>query len=348
MSEIENWQQRNARCLSAALVGLRDRLERFAQKLAPALETNSPVPATPDDPEGDQAPPALAELGRRLGLSPFEQQILLLCAAMELDTRIPALCARAQNDPQKPFPTYALALSLFANPAWDALSPDRPLRYWRLLEVSASGAQPLTTSALRADERMVHYLKGLNLLDDRLAELFSVADREAKPELAASQLRVADALFQAWQAQPRTPHYRRPNCSVRTAGSKQLVARWVAAQLGRSLMRLSVEALPSGLVELEALRRLWQRESLLLPLALFLDAQEIESAPADRLQVLERFVGRIDGVVFLAVRDPLFLPTAHCAHLRSRQIGHRRAASRLGGSAGAGRGADGGNPGRTI
>src|SRR6266566_1338229 len=58
-------------------------------------------------------PTALAFLSQRLGLSLFEQNVLLLCAAMELDTRIASLCARAQEDSQKPFPTFALALALF-------------------------------------------------------------------------------------------------------------------------------------------------------------------------------------------------------------------------------------------
>ena len=40
--------------------------------------------------------------------------VLLLAAGMELDTRFGSLCARAQDDPQKPFPTFALALALFA------------------------------------------------------------------------------------------------------------------------------------------------------------------------------------------------------------------------------------------
>ena len=40
-------------------------------------------------------PPALTILANRFGLSGFEQAVLLLCVAMELDTRIPALCARA-------------------------------------------------------------------------------------------------------------------------------------------------------------------------------------------------------------------------------------------------------------
>ena len=40
-------------------------------------------------------PPALVVLGRLLGLTPFERDVLLLCVAMELDTRIGALCDRA-------------------------------------------------------------------------------------------------------------------------------------------------------------------------------------------------------------------------------------------------------------
>ena len=51
------------------------------------------------------APRALALLAERLGLSTFEQQTLLLAAATELDTRVAGLCAAAQRDPGRPFPT---------------------------------------------------------------------------------------------------------------------------------------------------------------------------------------------------------------------------------------------------
>src|SRR5262249_16614278 len=94
-------------------------------------------------------PPALTLLGQRLGLSRFDQQVILLCAASELDTRIPGLCARANGDPNRPWPTFALCLGLFENPAWDVLSPERPIRYLRLIEIFQHGSQPLTTSPLR-------------------------------------------------------------------------------------------------------------------------------------------------------------------------------------------------------
>src|SRR5882724_10204333 len=121
--------------------------------------------------EAIEPPPALVILGQRFGLSRFEQEVLLLCAALELDTRIATLCVRAQDDHNRPYPTFALAMALFDNPAWDVLSPGRPLRYWRLIEINQPGAQPLTTSALRVDERIMNYLKGLNYLDDRLVPM---------------------------------------------------------------------------------------------------------------------------------------------------------------------------------
>ena len=65
--------------------------------------------------------PALVELSDRLGLAPFEQKILLLCAAMELDPAAGALCALAQRDERRPWPTFALALELFDDPSWEAL-----------------------------------------------------------------------------------------------------------------------------------------------------------------------------------------------------------------------------------
>jgi hypothetical protein len=98
-------------------------------------------------------PPALHMLAMRFGLSEFESHLLLLCAAMELDSGTASLCARAHGDPEWRAPSFALALTLFEDAAWDVLSPERPLRFWRLIEIIQSSGQPLTSSILRADER---------------------------------------------------------------------------------------------------------------------------------------------------------------------------------------------------
>ena len=222
-------------------------------------------------------PPALHLLAQRFGLSPFEQDVLLLCAGMELDTRIAGLCAQAQGNSNRPYPTFALALALFDQPAWDVLSPERPLRRWRLIEINQPAAQPLTTSALRADERIVNYLKGLNYLDDRLDPLLVPFD--AVPdgvELPASQRQTAALVVQHLEqaaAMGRPP-------VIQLLGmdgiSKQVVAWQAAAEFGLQLYRLPVELLPAQVADLETLARLWQRESVLLPIALYLDAREAD------------------------------------------------------------------------
>jgi hypothetical protein len=255
---------------------------------------------------GMQPTPALLTLARQMGLSGFEQDVTLLCAAMELDTRAWSLCARAQGDPGKPYPTFALALALFDQPGWDALSPERPLRYWRLIEINQPGATPLTMSALRADERIVAYLKGLNALDDRLASLLAPVMAPASA-LAPSQQDSVEAVLDHWRRPPEGLPLPVAQLTGVDGESKAWIARQAALAVGRYLYRLEADALPAQHGELEWLARLWQRESLLLPLALFVDAQHLDESVQGR-GALNRFLSRAtegNGPIFLGVREAL-------------------------------------------
>ncbi|MFX6011462.1 hypothetical protein ABTE87_22490, partial [Acinetobacter baumannii] len=64
------------------------------------------------------------------------------------------------------------------------------------IDINQPGATPLTAAALRADERIVNYLKGLNALDDRLSPLVSPVGDAAPALLSASQQEVADDVLQ--------------------------------------------------------------------------------------------------------------------------------------------------------
>ncbi len=250
-----------------------------------------------------EPPPALLLLSRQLGLSDFERDILLLCLGVELDTRVAGMCAFAQDDPGRPYPTFALAMALFDQPAWEALSPERPLRHWRLLEINQPGAQPLTTSALRADERIVSFVKGLNYIDDRLASLVSPLPQVAFEILPASQQGTVKTIVSTLTnaLKPVGPIL----LFGRDRASKRQVAGAVAAYLGVHCYRLPVDALPSHVGELETLARLWQRDSLLLPLALYIDAHDVDKSPGPdgNLGRLTRFVVRTGGLVFVESRD---------------------------------------------
>ncbi|HJV68751.1 ATP-binding protein [Ideonella sp.] len=252
-----------------------------------------------------EPPPALLTLAQRLGLSDFEADTLLLCAAVELDPSIGSLIAAVPGAGSSGAPSFALALQLFDEPSWEALSPHRPLRYAYLLDVSQPGATPLTAAALRADERIVHYLKGLNAPDERLATLLQIDDPEADgPRLAPSQQAAAEQTVQQLQALDQQAGVPLVALLGRDAASKLDVARAVGAALGRHLYRLSLDTLPTARGDIEHLARLWQRECLLLPIALYLDADELDAAPAEVSGAFHAFVGRPLGLLFVGLREP--------------------------------------------
>jgi AAA+ superfamily predicted ATPase len=333
------WEEGNDRYLNSALSWLRLRLEQLSDMSAdhgsppsdrstsgraflrnhqgPPSSVPTPGPISDDQiakasSEMEKAaeidpPPALVMLSHILSLTEFEQDILLLCAAMELDTRIPALCAKAQDSPYRPYPTFALALALFKEPHWDAFLPDRPLRHWQLVEISQVGAGPLSTSPLRADERIVSYIKGLNILDDRLSPFLIPCEEPVEPDpLPPSQQerveRIVETLRPAEGGRLPVIELTGPY-----SGSKELVARHASAALGRHMFRMTAAALPSQADDLESLGRLVERESTLVPISLFIGQGENEA----QTQSIYRFVTRSNGVIFLDVLD---VTPIHCPH----------------------------------
>jgi AAA+ superfamily predicted ATPase len=333
----DTWFDDNNRYLAASLQWLRLKLEELAR--ANGSATAAPLSAAPrrsrfgfgraaatgsageDSPsaskkpstvnsaERDAAakaepPPALLLLAQRLGLSTFERDTLLLCAAADLDPATGSLFAAAQGNASRSYPTFGLALQLFDEPTWDALSAHRPLRYARLVEINQPGATPLTASALRGDERIVNYLKGLNVLDERLTSLLTPMTEAAAQQLAPSQQAVADEVRQQLRvaaAESRVPAVQLVGTD---AGSKYAIARQLSAALGRRLYRIGLDALPTQKSETENLARLWQRESMLLAVALYVDAENLDGAAADVVTAFHWFVSRELGLVFVGLREP--------------------------------------------
>lgn len=263
-----------------------------------------------------EPPPALSILVERFGLSRFERDVLLLCATMELDTRTPRLCALAQDDAQKPFPTFGLSMALFDDPVWEATAAQGPLRNFRLLEITQPGAQPLNASALRIDERIMSYLKGCTStvhMDDRISRFLLPLDVEGEQaQLPLSQAERATEIVAGLQRSAPGQLLPLIHLLGPDAPSKQLVAWHAAASLGLSLYRLPAALLSQQAFEVETFALYWQREALLLPVALYVDAHNAEHAPQGEGQtssqsssLLNRFLARSGGLIFLDTRDTI-------------------------------------------
>ncbi|MBX9581696.1 MAG: hypothetical protein K2X87_15445, partial [Gemmataceae bacterium] len=168
MTTPTNWAEANQRALVAELAVVRAALRRHAGE----ADTPTADAARRAELAARAALPAMSALDHLagvFGLSAFERAVLVLCAGIELDAGVAADCAAAQGDGHRPYPTFGLALAALPDSHWSALTPDAPLRYWRLVEPAAGPV--LTAAPVRIDERVLHLLAGVPGLDERLAGL---------------------------------------------------------------------------------------------------------------------------------------------------------------------------------
>ena len=294
------WHEANQRHLLAGLARVRAALQQHAEGGRQVAGAEEPRPPS-HSAAAMHAPPALDQLCATFGLSPFERDIVLLCAGMELDGRFAALCAAAQGDAARPYPTFSLALAALADPHWSALTPDAPLRYWRLIDV-VIGSAPLTLSPLRIDERVLHYLAGVQHLDERLAGIVEPL-RLGAVELVPSHHAVADRLVAAWsRAAPASSLPVIQLCGDEVAG-KRAIAAAACAALGLNASVLAAAAVPIAPGELEALLRLWQREAALSGGALVLDCDRTDAGDGAREGAIARLIERAGGPLIVSGRE---------------------------------------------
>ncbi len=181
---LSDWTEANQRLLAAELRSLKQRLEG---------EGAVPVEVEADLQTAVQAMPGLAAidmLTELFALSSFERAILLLCAGAELDGQLASQCARAQKPGAPQHPTFGLALAHLPEAHWSALTQGRPLRRWHLVEIEPG--LRLVDSALRIDERILHFLTGINLIDVRLRPLVTL--RDPPPFVAPTHERLVETL----------------------------------------------------------------------------------------------------------------------------------------------------------
>jgi len=228
------------------------------------------------------------------GLTPFERDVLLLAAGVEMDAGIEEACAAAARTGFG-HATFSLALAILPEAHWSALLPERPLRRWRLIELD--GGAPLALASLRIDERILHFLAGINTLDARLRPMVRAL---GAPTLVAPAHRETAARIVADLDKCDRPPI------VQLHGDdpegQEDVAALVAAELGWTLHAVRAAELPAGSAERAALATLWTREAALLESALLIDASQ--GAPQAAIAELAEAV---DGPVFVAAREPVAL-----------------------------------------
>lgn len=286
----QDWTIANQQLLVAEFARLKERLPRSTGNIA-QNENAETGAALADARQLLHTESAIDWLTAAFGLSGFERDLLLLCAGAEMDAELARACALAHGDTTRPWVTFSLALATLESPHWSALTPQRPLRRWRLLDIDNHAG--LAASRLRIDERVLHFLVGINELDVRLAHLLRPA--LALPRQAGSHAATTQAVLASLEANPG----QWPVIVLEgdDPAAQEDIATRCADALGLSCLAIQSEDIPLAAEERAALITLWQREATLLGAALLVVISDPVSAAGEAARAL---IERVGGLCLVA------------------------------------------------
>lgn len=307
------WHEANQSYLSASFVELRKQVEEALRNDKegaiddPRLKIDAESVVEQIDWNFSQ-PPAIEQLCSSFGLSDFERALLLLCAAAEMDTTLAEVLASTGKN-RSPLPTFSLALTVLRDAHWSALSPARPLRYWQLVELLP--AETLVSHPLRINERILHYIAGVPVVDEHLQGIvYPISRTETLPSsYDAIARQIATVWAEAADRSSGSPITERlpliALCGHETE-AKRAIAAEAAALLNLRLYALHIRNLPqSYTAETNLLIRLWEREAILGSNALLIETDERDSGDAVSASTLAHLLEVIHSPLMLSTHQSI-------------------------------------------
>ncbi|MBW4473709.1 MAG: ATP-binding protein [Stenomitos rutilans HA7619-LM2] len=283
------WYQTNWQTIQQEVGRIRQWVESFLE--------NKSLDSLPD---ASAPTSALTQLCTKFQLSAFERDILLLCIGMEIDPAFARLCAKANGNPDRPFPTLSLALSIFPAARWSVLSPQNPLQRWQLIEFAPGFT--LTQAAIRIDKRILCYLLGETAVDEHLLGLVTFPEPETHP-LPLSQHAIADRLMTTWsQAPGKLPLLQL--CGAESTTKHQII-RKLCDRLGFNPGMMNAAVLPTLPSELHQLKQRWEREAILGNRVLCLDCDTLSAADLVKTTAISLLIETLQTPCILSTPERL-------------------------------------------
>ena len=327
-----DWQAVNQSYLAAALAAVQASLQQYVNRLSGKEVKQSESRQERENLEAvaegaaslnrEELPfsPALEILCEGFNLTPFEREILLLAAGVELSATLANLCATAQGNPQMIYPTFSLILAAFPNADWSALTPVAPLRHWSLIEMGSH--ESLTQSRLRIDEQVLHYLTGVPYLDERLQGL--IEPLPFPRELPPSYQLLAQRMTAFWQQGIDDSTWGIIQLlEGQEAGSRVAanIAAAACADLGIQLQSIQAADIPRTVPERETLARLWEREAILNHSALLVDCEDLNGK--EQMRAVISFMETVETLLIVVGREPLLIRSRPVVRLEVNPLSTR-------------------------
>lgn len=302
-----DWQSANQAYLTASLNIVLEELVFYKKHLNDREKlTFSPSAAARQQLEAAKAQlpqqAALEKFVQDFKLSAFERKILLLCIGVELNRHFASIITEIRGNTQLYYPTFDIALAAFPKDAyWSAITPVAPLRYWDIITLLEPNNK-FTNSAIKITEQLLHYITGVYYLNEKL---HAVLKPIAVPKLIVDAHKVI--LNKILKTYNKTLDKQLPFIQLisNNPSNQANTAAYISTEIG--LQALTLNYFPNSLTELYELTNLWNREALLRPYALFLNAKIIDLTNKEQQQLLHYFIEKIQAVLFIGNDNKLAL-----------------------------------------
>lgn len=307
----DNWHEANQGYLMAALGVVREELERHrkcmksnaAGKRTVRPESSAARNKLQQAAEKLTAPSSLDMLSGIFGFSPFERDILLMCAGMELDSSF-ASVFDSPHDGSHSCPTFGQALAALPDAHWSAIMPHSPLRYWRLIEIGPG--RLVTRNPLRIDESVLHYLAGIVSMDERLSGIVKRCYSEG--ELVPSHVKLAESISNMLSRGDKSIL---PIINLCGEGvlSKRAIAAEACSRSGLNIFYMSSSVIPSDPRESTEFIRLWERERALNGTVLLIEVNQTDFTDGERSNMISRFLESIRSTLIISSNNRIYNST---------------------------------------
>lgn len=299
------WQETNWLYFNQALQRVKQSLINLGQQLE--SKCSDPELIAPLPPSELSPPSYLEQICHTFDLSPFARDVLLLCVGMELDREWESICALAQGNQNRSYPTLGLALICFAGSDWTGFLSFKTLQDWHLIEVGVGTA--LSTRPLSIDPQLLQVLLGDSEVDLRLK--FLTLPFSYPTKLVPSHQAIADQMGQAWW---RAFQLQQPLPVLQLCGpdvvSQQGIALAACERIGLWPLGLVAEALPVDQPGLQIIQKLLEREWWLHRRVIILHCDGWDDALKERDRTLAGLIDRLALPLILLSR------TRRSQHLR--------------------------------
>jgi AAA+ superfamily predicted ATPase len=228
-------------------------------------------------------------------LNEFEQQVLLLCIAPELDSDL--LYPNGQKDPI--VINFSLALAIFPNPDWQAITAGGALRKNSLIQLDDH--KSITQSRLLVPESVVHFIIGLRDEDQEL-KAYSEEIQNKTVVLDSANSASLNDMANLWQNNlQKHPCLFTIIGEVHELKKDQVLA--FAQKLEKRLLILPARFIPHDHSKLRTFVAKWEREIRLHNYLLMVDCDTKIEGAQEQEYFTEHFLNLLNCSVICASDD---------------------------------------------